>query len=214
MKDKIKLYILGAGGLGREVLWNVQNNKDLLADYEFIGFLDDLNEPGKLINNVKVVGGSNLLLESKEKVAVIIAIGDRFVRKEKFDLLKTNENIVFPNLIGHDVTLSDTVNLGKGNIILHSAKFSVNIDIGDFNLIYISDVLTHDVKLGNYNSLYTGVIISGESIIKDFCELGTGAIILPRLTVESNTIIGAGAVVIKDTAGNETLVGVPAKKIK
>ena len=191
MKDKIKLYILGAGGLGREVLWNVQNNKDLLADYEFIGFLDDLNEPGKLINNVKVVGGSNLLLESKEKVAVIIAIGDRF-----------------------DVTLSATVNLGKGNIILHSAKFSVNIDIGDFNLIYISDVLTHDVKLGNYNSLYTGVIISGESIIKDFCELGTGAIILPRLTVESNTIIGAGAVVIKDTAGDETLVGVPAKKIK
>lgn len=214
MEDKIKLYILGAGGLGREVLWNVQNNENLLKDYEFIGFLDDLNEPGKFVNNIEIVGGSNLLLESKEKVAVIIAIGDRFIRKEKFDLLKINENIIFPNLIGHDVTLSDTVNLGKGNIILHSAKFSVNIDIGDFNLIYINDVLTHDVKLGNYNSLYTGVIISGESIVKDFCELGTGAIVLPRLTIESNTIIGAGAVVIKDTAGNETLVGVPAKKIK
>ena len=62
--------------------------------------------------------------------------------------------------------------------------------------------------------MYSGIILCGGVIIDDFCEIGTSATIIPRLHVKPHTIIGAGAVVIRDTEGNETLVGVHAKKIK
>lgn len=209
-----KLYILGAGGLGREVLWHVQNNQRLLAEYELVGFLDDLNPSYREVNGLNVVGDTNLLLNSKEEVGVIIAIGCRYVRKEKFEILQVNNKVLFPNMLAQGINLSETVKLGQGNIILYDVNFTVNIELGDFNLIYLKSILTHDVKLGNYNSIYSGVIFSGAVQVKDFCEFGTGSIVIPGVKIASETVVGAGAVVIRDTEGNETVVGVPAKKIK
>lgn len=214
MNKKMKLYILGAGGLGREVLWHVQNNSELLSKYELIGFLDDLDASERKVNGVPVVGTSKILLESEEAVGVIIAIGCRYIRKEKFEMLKENTNIIFPNMIAEGIKLSDTVKIGQGNIILDNTKFTVNIEIGDFNLVYLNCVFTHDVKIGNFVSMYSGVILSGAVRIDDLSEIGTGTKVIPRVHIASETIIGAGAVVIKDTEGNETLVGVPARKIK
>ena len=56
-----------------------------------------------------VLGDTNLVLKTKEEVGVIIAIGDRYVRKEKYEILKQNKNILFPNLIAEDIKISDTV---------------------------------------------------------------------------------------------------------
>lgn len=209
-----KLYILGAGGLGREVLWHVQNNSKLLNEYKLEGFLDDMNSSRREVNGIPVIGDTSVVLDAKEEVGVIIAIGCRYTRKEKFEKLKVNKNILFPNMIADNINLSETVRMGQGNIILDDVSFTVNIELGDFNLIYLKSVITHDVKLGSYISMYSGVMLSGAVEIGDFCEIGTGAIIIPRVKVNSETIIGAGAVVIKDTEGKETIVGVPAKKIK
>lgn len=209
-----KLYILGAGGLGREVLWHVQNNSVLLKEYELIGFLDDLDPSFREVNGIQVLGNSSVLLNSKEEIGVIIAIGCRYTRKEKFEKLKGNKKILFPNMIAENIKLSETVKIGIGNILLNDVSLSVNIEIGDFNLIYLKSVLTHDVKLGNYISMYSGAILSGSVQVGDLCELGSGAIVIPDINIASETIIGAGAVVIKDTEGKETIVGVPAKKIK
>lgn len=209
-----KLYILGAGGLGREVLWHVQNNNALLAEYELVGFLDDMDPSLREVNGINVVGDTSLLLNSQEEVGVIIAIGSSHIRKKKFEILQVNKNIIFPNMIAEGIEISDTVKIGQGNIILNDVNITVNVELGDFNLIYLKSIVTHDVKIGNYNSIYSGVIFSGAVHVEDFCEFGTGSIVIPRVKIASETIIGAGSVVIRDTEGCETIVGVPAKKIK
>lgn len=209
-----KLYILGSGGLGREVLLYTKNNSRLMEEYEFAGFLDDLDPTPRAVNGVNVIGDTSILLDSEEEVGVIIAIGCRYIRKEKFEKLKTNKNISFPNMIANDVNIDESINLGIGNIILGNVNLTVNVELGDFNLIYLNSVLTHDVKLGNYISMYTGVTLSGAVEIEDFSELGTGAIVIPNVKVAAETIVGAGAVVVRDTEGKETIVGIPAKQIK
>lgn len=212
-RKKKKLYILGAGGLGREVLWHIEDNTTLLEEYELVGFLDDLNPEKRVVNRLEILGDLNLIIDTQEEIGVIIAIGDRYVRKEKHEILKKNKKILFPNMIVEGIKVSDNVKIGQGNIIFDNVKITTNIEIGDFNLIYLNSILTHDVKFGNYISMYSGVILSGGVIMDDFCEVGTGAIVIPRVHVKPHTIIGAGATVIKDTEGNETIVGVPAKKI-
>lgn len=213
MDKKIDLYIIGAGGLGKEVLWHIEDNSDMYKDYDVKGFIDDGKDIGLEINGKKILGRTDYLLDIDDDIAVVIAIGNPNIRKQKYDMIKHKSNFSYPNIFPRDLSKSSTVDFGKGNIILNDAKFTVNIEIGDFNLIYIQCVITHDVVIKNFVSLYTGVIISGSCVIEDLCELGTGVRVIQNINIARKTVIGAGAVVVKDTEGDEVLVGIPAKKI-
>lgn len=212
--EKIDLYIIGAGGLGREVQWHITENPEFLERFNLVGFIDDLQVAGTMINGLEIVGSTKDILDIDKEIAVIIAIGNPKIRKSKYDTICHKKNIIFPNIVAKDVRLSKTVHLGQGNIIMSDAIFTVNIEIGDFNLIYLNCTITHDVKIHNFVSLYSAVNVSGTVSIGDFSEIGTGVKIIQNINIGPRTIIGAGAVVISDCEGDVTLVGVPAKPNK
>ena len=209
--EKKELYIIGAGGLGREVQWHISENENLISQYNIAGYIDDIQKTGKNINGLEILGTTKDLLDITDDIAVVIAIGDPQIRKDKYDTISNKENIHFPNIIAGDVRYSDTVKFGRGNIVLRDSIFTVNIEVGDFNLIYLNCTITHDVKIKNFVSLYSAVNISGTVTIGDLSEIGTGTKIIQNVNIGPKTIVGAGAVVISDTKGNVTLVGVPAK---
>ena len=210
MENKKEIYIIGASGFGREVAWLIEE----LDEWKVKGFIDD-NEAiiGTKINNIPVLGTVDFLLDHKDKINAVIAIGNPSVRSKIVDKLKNNSNIDYPNIIAKDVRISDTCEIGIGNIICTHTVLTVNITLGNFNHINLDCTVGHDVILNNFVTVYPSVNVSGNVTIGNCSELGTGTQLIQGKKIADNVIIGAGSVVIKDIMKSGTYVGFPARKI-
>jgi sugar O-acyltransferase (sialic acid O-acetyltransferase NeuD family) len=212
MKD---IVILGAGGLGREVLFELRELNKRGAGFNILGFADDSPDMnGKTINGVSVLGGSDWLKRCGKPLCVVIAVGSARVRRMLYERIRTNANLSFPNIIAHDVICSENVTFGEGCIVCFSDVFTVDIRVGSFVLVNNACTIGHDAVLDDFVTLYPGVKVSGNVHIKEDCEIGAGSCIIQGKTVGENTIVGAGAVVIDNLPACCTAVGVPARVIK
>lgn len=212
MKD---LYIIGAGGFGREVAWLVERINGVCPTWNIKGFIDD-NEDiyGKQESKYKVLGNCNYL-KTIEDAYVVCAVGSARIRKGIIEQVSEgNQNLWFATLIDPSVLISDSVQIGEGTIICAGTIATVNINIGKHVIINLDCTIGHDAIIENYVTVYPSVNISGCTQIGVCTELGTGVQIIQGKTVGDESIIGAGAVVIRDIPGKCTAVGSPAKPIK
>lgn len=207
--------IVGAGGLGREVIWQIENSPNTDIAYKEIGFIDDSPElQGKEVNGYKVFGTIDWLRQQRDEAYVVLAIGSSIIRQAIYNKLKSNRNLIYPNITADGVKMSDLVELGRGCIFCLDTTVTVNIKIGDFFIANPKCTIGHDSKIHDFVTLYPNVNISGNVEIFSTSEIGTGTQIIQGKNVGSNCIIGAGAVVIRDIPDHSTAVGVPAKIIK
>ena len=207
------LVVYGAGGMGRELMW--QLNDPVSEKFNILGFIDDDPEKlGEIINGFPVVGDTKWLLERKSEICVAVALGNPVTRRKVVELLKSNINISFPNIIAPDVKISEFVRLGEGCIICYANIITVNIEIGDFFLLNRCCTIGHDCVIGDFVTLNPMVSVSGNVTIEDCVDIGTGANVIQGKNIGSNSVIGAGAVVIRDIPSDSTSVGVPATPIK
>jgi sugar O-acyltransferase (sialic acid O-acetyltransferase NeuD family) len=211
MENK-NLVIIGAGGMGREVLFLLSETDN---HYDILGFIDNAPElQGKIINKFPVLGDDSWLFNYPDKINVVIAIGNPKVRMQTVNKFSAYKNISFPNVIADNVKYSDSVSIGKGNIICFSSIFTVNISIGSFVIINPNTIIGHDVSVGDFVSLYGSVHIAGNVSIGECAEIGVGAKVIQGKSIGDNAVIGAGAAVVCDIPANCTAVGIPAKPIK
>lgn len=210
MKD---LYIIGAGGFGREVAWLVERINEVKPTWNLKGFIDD-NESlwGSDEGTYKVIGGCDYL-KSLGDVYAVCAIGSAKVRKKVIEKL-VGSSVKFANVIDPSVLISKRVEIGEGTIICAGTIVTVDIKIGNHVIINLDCTIGHDDVIEDYVTIYPSVNVSGNVLIGQCSELGTGMQIIQGKKVAENTIIGAGAVVVKDCAESGTYVGSPAKKIK
>lgn len=212
---KKDLVIFGAGGLGREILFQMQVNKKFLEEYHILGFVDDTPDLlDKKVNGFKVIGNSNWLEQYPAEINTVICLGNAQHRKMVAERLSKNKNIVFPTFIADDVRISKEVAIGKGCIFCFSSIITVNISIGDFAVFNSDCTVGHDSRIGNYVTLYPSVNISGNVNIGECTEIGVGSNVIQCKNIGNEVIIGAGSVVITDIPSKCTAVGVPAKPIK
>ena len=212
MKD---LYIFGAGGFGREVVWLIERINAIIPTWNIKGFLDDAEERQNIvINGYKVLGGNDYFKQIKEECWVICTIGASKVRKQVIEKLNSYSNVRFATLVDPSVLLSDTVKLGEGTILCAGTIATVNIKIGNHVIVNLDCTIGHDAVLEDYVTVYPSVNISGNTLMKECVELGTGTQIIQGKVIEKETIVGAGAVVVKELPARCTAVGAPAKPIK
>jgi sugar O-acyltransferase (sialic acid O-acetyltransferase NeuD family) len=209
-----KLVILGAGGLGREVLFLVSHINAKTKRYNILGFIDNAPDlQGKIINNFPVLGDDSWLINYPDRINVVVAIANPKTRRRVVEKLYNNNNISFPNIIADDATYSDTVNMGKGCIISFSSRLTVNISIGNFVLINSNSGIGHDAVIQDFVTLYGNVSVSGNVFIGTGVEIGSGTRIIQNKKIGDNAIVGIGSVVIRNVPPNCTVFGVPAKPV-
>lgn len=210
MKD---LYIIGAGGFGREVAWIVERINSIKPTWNLKGFIDD-NETlwGSTEGEYHVFGGCEYL-SALEDVYAVCAVGSSNVRKKIIEKLK-DTSVKFATLVDPSVLYSNSVKIGEGAIVCAGTIITVDVNIGDHVIVNLDCTIGHDAVIDDFVTIYPSVNVSGNVLIGECSELGTGTQIIQGKKVISNTIIGAGAIVVKDCLESGTYVGIPAKKIK
>jgi sugar O-acyltransferase (sialic acid O-acetyltransferase NeuD family) len=205
------LYIVGTGGLAREIAAMLKNSN--LAAYKFQGYISEKGDDvGDWLGSDQIVGSdSKLPFYSDETVSLIIGIGHVGVRKKVANNYMTMPNIKFPNLFESCSKVDDSVSMGSGNIFCYGSFVSVDVKIGDFNLINWYTTIGHDVKVGSYCVINPHAHLSGFTSIGDNVLIGASATILENLSVCDSAKIGAGAVLTKNIEKKGTYVGVPAR---
>lgn len=207
----MKAYIYGSGAQGRVI------NDILLAQKKYLAIKfidDDENKWGKMINNVKVVGGINYLIKQDPKtIRVIIAFGDPEKRLKLAIKLKKYE-IIFLNAIYPSASIMNSVKFGEGNMIGANVVINSNAQIGNHTVINTSAVVEHDCQLENGVNISPGVVVSGRATVKKGAFICTGAIILPRITIGKFSVVAAGSVVTKDVPDSVLIMGTPGKIVE
>ena len=201
-KNKKNIWIYGAGGMGKETLWLI--NDIVTNEFHVSGFIDDYKKESRFENH-------QLVKQADSNDTCVIAIADTQIRKN----ISVQDNMLnYVNIIHPNVKMNNKVSIGKGNIFCYGTVFTVNIKIGNHVIINIDSIVGHDVIIEDYVSIMFGVKVSGNVTIQEGTFIGSGAVILPNVSIGKWCKIGAGAVVTRDVPDGKTYVGIPAVELK
>lgn len=215
--SKLKdLYIIGAGGFGRETVWMAERINEVNPIWNICGFIDDDESLcGSVLNGYAVLGNCDYLRSVESEYWTVCAVANVVVRKKIIDKILCFPGIKFATLIDPDVKISrHDVSIGEGSIICMGSILTVDIRIGKHNIVNLDCTVGHDAVLKDFVTLYPSVNISGNVVVDEVVEIGTGVQIIQGKKIGHNTIIGAGAVAVKDMPPECTAVGNPARVIK
>jgi sugar O-acyltransferase (sialic acid O-acetyltransferase NeuD family) len=203
------VYIIGAGGMGRETL-NVY--RDAGRDAEVAGFLEEhCAEPGRLVNG-KPVQDWSMLASLPREARLIAAIGSA-ARGRLLDEA-AGLGFGFDTVIHPTVTRSPWVTVREGCVVCANNILTVQIEVGTHTILNMACTIGHDTTIGRLVTLSPGVHVSGRVTIEDEVFVGSGAVIIERVRIGRGAVIGAGAVVTKDVPAGMVAVGVPARAVK
>jgi sugar O-acyltransferase (sialic acid O-acetyltransferase NeuD family) len=209
MKD---IYILGAGGFGREVL-------NLMLDIHAIqgprwnikGFLDDTEDPlrGKACDYSVV--GTIADHTPKENEALVMGIADPAAKK-KLSTTLTARGAVFESVIYPYAYLGRHNTLGEGTVVCGGFAMTVNVTVGSFSTL-LGCGLGHDVTVGDYSTISPCCNIMGRVSIGQRVFIGGNVAVAPGVVIEDDAYVGVGSVVLKRVKAGEKVFGNPAREI-
>ncbi|MBR0173715.1 MAG: acetyltransferase [Lachnospiraceae bacterium] len=210
-----KIYIIGASGFAKEVVWLIERINAVSLTWEIMGYIED-NEDlyGKVVCGYPVLGGHDVIEQWPEEIWVIAAIGSPRARKHTISRVSPFSHIRFATLIDPGVVISEAVEIGEGSMICAGSVLTVDVRIGNHVIINLDCTIGHDAVLEDYVTLYPSVNVSGSVTVGTGSELGTSSAIIQSVHIGRNVVIGAGAVVIRDIQNDVTAVGNPAKPLR
>lgn len=205
---RIKLFIYGFGGFGREFLAQFLDDVQLNSFFVFSGFIDDAYQDAE-----KQIFSFDKIVNDKrdEKIAVAICIADPFLRENIFKRLSQYKDIIFPNFVfGKSYIKLDNY---RGIISCYNSVINVGCSLKDFDIICQGVIIGHDTKLNKFVTLYPNSFIAGHCSLGEYVQCGANSTIIQNKTICSEVFIGAGAVVTKSILVPGKYIGVPSKKM-
>lgn len=212
-----KIAIVGAGGFGKEVFSIIKSINKIQKQWDFIGFFDDNLYSQNIKENGfgKIIGNTEMLNDFREKLAVVVAVGNGEVLKKITDKIN-NHQVYFPNIVHPSVLFLDeeTTDIGQGNIFSAHCIVSCNVKIKDFNIFNTRATLGHDVQVGSFNVFSPNVQVSGSVIIENLNFFGFNSGIIQKRKIGSQNTLAAGAMLLRHIKDNGTYMGNPAIKVE
>jgi sugar O-acyltransferase (sialic acid O-acetyltransferase NeuD family) len=207
------IYIIGAGGFGREVADTVRAINEHSPEYRIAGFIDDDETLwGGVKNDVPVLGGRGYLkrLPGDSEARAVIAIADARIKEEIADDLRAF--VIWENVVHPTAVVSLYSEMGGGNIVQAHALVSANARVGNHCMINAKSGIGHDAELADYVSIMCYCDVTGNVHIEKGAYLGTSVSIVPNVTIGEYAYICAGSVVLKDVEARAVMIGYPAKQ--
>ena len=193
------IVIIGAGDLGKEIVWLIEDINKIKPTYVILGFLDDdVMKDRNAFAGYRVLGGNRRLerLAEKTPLSAVIAVQDGNVRKKIMDEhpdFNNWESIIHPSAV-----IASSSSLGKGSLVFPHVTVSADTQIGDGTLLYIHSTICNDCSIGNYVSVMTGATISEHVQVGDSCFFSAGSCAAPHKSIGAGSTVAIEATVGKN----------------
>ncbi len=207
-----KLWIIGAGGYGREIFGMTESALGKGSEWQVAGFLNDITDSLDGFEGLlPILGGTDYQPQPDD--VFICAIGEVPGRKAVGERFRAR-GARFVNLVQRSAMVSPTVEFGEGIVIEAFSGVGANARIGDFSTILSHVSIGHDAALGSFVQVSPFASILGRTVIGDEVMIGSHAVIFPDVKIGAGAKVGAGSVVIRDVPAGATVFGVPATRIQ
>lgn len=206
------LYIVGAGGCGREVLQTIKDiNRIQGPRWNIMGFLDDTEDPlaGKACDYGVV--GTIVDYQPKENDVLAMAVADPKGKRKLAEMLLAR-GAVFENIVHPGAGISEFVEMGIGNVLYSGLTVSSNTKIGNFTTL-LGSPLGHDIQIGDYSTISAICNITGHVKIGEGVFIGGSCAIVPGTVIEDNAYVGMGSVVLRRVRAGKKVFGNPAREV-
>lgn len=201
-------YVYGAGGLGRECLDIINNDKNFLSsDYE-IRFLDDQPKE-KYINGIKVEKYNDFVPNS----LVTIAVGEPTLREVLYNKIMQT-SLKLTSAIHKSSFISSSSNISKGVIIAPFCSIQSNCCIRINSLINSMSIIGHDCKVGPHSVISSKVNLGGAVAVGKLSFIGMGVSIKEKVKIGSKSVVSMTSAVHHNIPNNVIVVGSPARIAK
>ena len=205
------LLIIGAGGLGKEVVDILQSSPQG-AEYD-LAFVDDVIPPNTIVHGVRVLGNSSILCEvSPESTDICVAVGSPAIRRTLIEKIE-GYGLSFATVIDPSALIRSSAVLGTGVIISAFAFVSCNTVVGSHAVINPCALVGHDVVIGRYAVVGGGARLLGGARIGEGALIGAGASVLHNKAVGDWATVGIGSAVLAPVENGITVIGNPARAL-
>lgn len=205
-----KIIVLGAGGLGRQVLAQLQIDYSHGIDWVIGGFVDERGPEVVSESLYYPWLGYPEHFEPEPEHLFVVAIGDPSSRQRQVKLL-LDKGAEF-------VAIRTRCQLGArsswgSTFFGYDASCGVDCKIGDYGFIDQETMIGHDVVIGDYVHIAPRCLLAGYVKIGNGVVINSGAMLARGVSVGEGAVIGMGAVVFNDVPAGATVVGNPARVI-
>ena len=206
-----KLFIVGAGGFGRELKTWVSHHSDITKRANFTGFLDDnVNALDSFSKFAPVYSLAKHQVSAENIYLCGLAIPQL---KEKLITPLVNAGAKFETFIHPSSIIGERVQLGSGCVICPHSVLTCDIKLGEFVTINIGTTIGHDVQIGDWTTTSAQVDLTGGVKVGRGVFMGSRASVIPQKNIGDYSIIAAGAVVFTSVPAQSTFAGNPARQI-
>lgn len=205
-----RLYIVGAGGFGREVAWLAEQCwGDALEKVFLVDRAEYLTGP---------MGGMPVELLARATASAdtrfLVAIGEPADRRRVVCLCE-GLGLAPATLTHPRAELSPRIEIGSGTVVCAGVIATTDIVLGEHVHVNLDCTIGHDVHIGNCSTLAPGVHVSGRVHIGANVYIGTGAVIIngsagQPLVIGDGAVVAAGACVTRAVEAGAMVAGVPA----
>jgi sugar O-acyltransferase (sialic acid O-acetyltransferase NeuD family) len=215
MSDKQRVFVVGAGGLGREVFHAFQDCRKAgdFPDCEIAGFIDDNPQALEGYSKYPPVVCGVREYEPRSEDTLLCAIGIPLIRKKVVTILRQRD-VNFATLVHPTATVRRTSRLGEGVILAQQAFVSTEVDIGEFVLLNGPITVGHDSTIGDFGELAPKAAVSGNCHIEEGVFLATGSSVAPGCRVGEWSRVSMNTAVMRNVRPFSLVHGVPGRAIR
>lgn len=200
------LFIVGAGGFGREAIWTVEriNSLSQQPQWNIIGYADD--DPkwakGDNFEGYPILGSVAEASKDHPGASVFVAIGNNVKRADIYRRLRGHD---FPALIDPKAQISPTTDFRHGTFIGAGAVVQVGAELGKFVIIGSNAIVSHDAKVGDFVNLGPGGVIASGVKVGNSVSFFANACTMPWITIGEGASVSCGVGVKSDLAAGAQL---------